>query len=783
MALANSSSDTVVTVGTAGNVWTFDDASPTINLNGLTNASGSNLTINVSPGLSLNQDLNIAGSGTATFNIDGAISGSHNLVKSGTSAVILTGANTYTGDTAVNGGSLAVSGGSINSPNGTFNVINGIGTLSSTGSITVNTLLLTNNDLVSVTNSFFNFYSGTLTTSNTTWIIPANAGPTLGGTFIMNAGTHQFVPLVQNGFTVTGNLNVKPGATLGLGSNKLFSGFVGSGNSIGGAMLVDNSSVTGAVFDLKVGGNTGSSGASLLVTNGGLVQLTPTAANQPVLEVGSGVGASNNWLTVTGTNSAGQQAAINLSNGRLNVGNGASTSGSYNASLVVGAGGLINNLNLLLWSTNSSVLVTDGGKIAGITGGSSAFVIGRCGGAAVGCVSNVVTVTGTDAAGNPSMIDGGGQQCTVGYGATGSSVANAYNGLVVANGGVVTNVTILRLGLNAANNCDNNYVLVSGGGKLYLTNQLVIGTALLQNTNSVTVTGPGSLIDLNGTVGVSQVFIGNVTTCTNNSLTVANGGKVANMKYIRISGVNGKLILDGGILSFSTNTFGSVIITNSASPVNPQFLVRNGGAVEEILHTANDGWLISTNELPLLEDPSSPGGGFTKIGPGMLRLADGNTYTGNTVISNGTIQLCTPTTLNTNTTVYLVNTNTAAIDLNFTGTNIVKDLYINGVRQPQGVYASNPPGITRTCYLQVSVGAVVAPPILSYTLSGSPGAQSLNFNWTGSFKLQFQTNALSVGLNTNWYDYPGGGSSPVSVPVTSGNASVFFRLAQYFGRN
>jgi hypothetical protein len=67
---------------------------------------------------------------------------------------------------------------------------------------------------------------------------------------------------------------------------------------------------------------------------------------------------------------------------------------------------------------------------------------------------------------------------------------------------------------------------------------------------------------------------------------------------------------------------------------------------------------------------------------------------------------------------------------------------------------------------------------LNYTLSGSPGAQSLDFSWTGSFKLQSQTNALNVGLSTNWYDYPGGGSSPVSVPIDSSNDSVFFRLSQ-----
>ena len=55
----------------------------------------------------------------------------------------------------------------------------------------------------------------------------------------------------------------------------------------------------------------------------------------------------------------------------------------------------------------------------------------------------------------------------------------------------------------------------------------------------------------------------------------------------------------------------------------------------------------------------------------------------------------------------------------------------------------------------------------------------LTFSWvntSSSFRLQSQTNALNVGLYTNWIDYPGGGSSPVSITNNPANPSVFFRL-------
>jgi hypothetical protein len=61
-------------------------------------------------------------------------------------------------------------------------------------------------------------------------------------------------------------------------------------------------------------------------------------------------------------------------------------------------------------------------------------------------------------------------------------------------------------------------------------------------------------------------------------------------------------------------------------------------------------------------------------------------------------------------------------------------------------------------------------------LSYKPAGRDLIFNWTGGgFKLQTQTNSLTVGLGTNWVDVPGGGTSGGSVPVTASPAA-FYRL-------
>jgi autotransporter-associated beta strand protein len=70
--------------------------------------------------------------------------------------------------------------------------------------------------------------------------------------------------------------------------------------------------------------------------------------------------------------------------------------------------------------------------------------------------------------------------------------------------------------------------------------------------------------------------------------------------------------------------------------------------------------------------------------------------------------------------------------------------------------------------------AVTAPPVLNVGRSSG----SLQFSWTGSYKLQSQTNTLNQGLGTNWFDYPGGTNSPVTVPVDAAKPAVFFRLSQ-----
>ena len=68
---------------------------------------------------------------------------------------------------------------------------------------------------------------------------------------------------------------------------------------------------------------------------------------------------------------------------------------------------------------------------------------------------------------------------------------------------------------------------------------------------------------------------------------------------------------------------------------------------------------------------------------------------------------------------------------------------------------------------------LVPNPTLSWTNTGA----TIQFSWPASFKLQAQTNSLSVGIRTNWADYPGGGTTNIiTVPIDTARDTVFFRL-------
>jgi autotransporter-associated beta strand protein len=126
---------------------------------------------------------------------------------------------------------------------------------------------------------------------------------------------------------------------------------------------------------------------------------------------------------------------------------------------------------------------------------------------------------------------------------------------------------------------------------------------------------------------------------------------------------------------------------------------------------------------------SGSGQGIIKTGAGILTLSGTNTYTGNTIVSNGTLQVAVAC-LATNSTVSVAAG--AVLYLGFTETNIVVAFYTNGVALPAGVYnaANVSPFITGSGSLQVvSVGSPASTNALLTSLVLNPlGTLSPSFN-------------------------------------------------------
>jgi fibronectin-binding autotransporter adhesin len=76
-----------------------------------------------------------------------------------------------------------------------------------------------------------------------------------------------------------------------------------------------------------------------------------------------------------------------------------------------------------------------------------------------------------------------------------------------------------------------------------------------------------------------------------------------------------------------------------------------------------------------------------------------------------------------------------------------------------------------------SVQVLTSTAITAPTLNVGQAGNNLTFSWSGPFKLQVQTNALNIGLSSNWANYPGGSTSPVIVPINPSTPTAFFRLS------
>jgi autotransporter-associated beta strand protein len=191
----------------------------------LTSSAGDN-ALGGSVLLSGNATINVIGGTSPWLLINGIISGSGNLIKTGPLTLTLTGTNTYTGNTVVNAGTIAL-------------------TIAGTGS------------------------EGSISTSSSILIA---AGATVDAS-ARSDGTFTIAPSqdLQGNGTVAGNLTVSPGAAVSGGTNSV---------SVGTLTVTANAALQGTtLMKLNRAGATNDMLAAASITFGGTLALTNVSAS------------------------------------------------------------------------------------------------------------------------------------------------------------------------------------------------------------------------------------------------------------------------------------------------------------------------------------------------------------------------------------------------------------------------------------------------------------------------------------------------------------------------
>jgi autotransporter-associated beta strand protein len=553
--------------------------------------------------------------------------------------LVLTGTNTWSGGTDIEGGTLQVGN------NATAGSISATGNITDKGTLDFNNLVggfqLISGNITGA--GGVQVDGGTSPTGNLV-VLTGTANSYTGGTVINAGGTLQ-VGTITTGGTIAGASAITDNGTLVFGQTTTPS-FTVSGLISGSGKLVVGQAPSAPVTliltnaDTYSGGTTIAAGSTLQIgDNANAGSITGNVTDLGLLDF------HNVGGTTTFTGAIQATGAVQVDNGAdvilTSAQNGWSGNTTINSggTLEIGNGGSTGVIGLHDITDNGSLVVNESGPL-GLTnniGGSGAFTQQG---------SGTTTLVGAATYSGLTTVNGGKLVLTNGVLAGDATIASGANltfqdGVpgTVSYGGAIT-------GLGSFSQLGTDTIVFTGSGNTY-SGGTTIGSLSTLQIGDATHTGSlatnGDVTD-NGKLSFVN-FGGGTTTISGN---ITGSGKVdVNLTSgtVALTGTNsysGGTIIEGGTLQVASSaniggaTGGQVSFANGATL---QFTGADTYAQAASLGTGGGTFDTNGNTVTWRGVISGGANGMTKTGAGTLILTNTETYTGDTTVSGGTLQV------------------------------------------------------------------------------------------------------------------------------------------------
>lgn len=499
----------------------------------------------------------IAGGANTDSQFDGVISGTGSFEKEGTGTLTLTNDQTYAGTTTVSGGTLELLAGATIA--GTSVVIDPLATLTTEGGAFNTGTTITNDGTFSISGD-----ESIASLSNTG---AANPGETEldGGDLTLNSGTSD----ISGEISGSGSLVVTGTSTTTLSGANTYEGTTtinsataqlnlngGAAIADAGVVIVDAGRVevnaNEVIGSLEGAGGTVDLNANTLTTggnNGSTEYAGSITGTGGLTKTGTGT------MTLTGTNDYSGDTAIN--GGTLTVENGSALSDTGN--VIVGNGGTftvtdqetIGNLSSADTAASTAVVNNNGGLV--IAGSADTTFDGNIMGTAALTYQGTGSLTLTaanDMTGTLFVQNAAGEVILSGDGAIASSRLVIQSGAVTTDGGALeTDIEVLM---------DAGTLTLEGSEEIGALG----GDAQVEQLGTVTLTGAGTTLTINGSAGNSDI-----------------GGTITGTGELVVSGGTTTVASSGDVQTDTSVLAGGVVVNNGSMAA-----VDNAGAF-----TANDG--------------------------------------------------------------------------------------------------------------------------------------------------------------------------------------------------